>query len=87
MGSGPCFVRNDPAANAFGPDAAQFTFAPLDRPGIGRSSWLIGAAVDEHSRDLGYAAEDILAAMVADGTMAAIFATYGLTYDPPEAHS
>ena len=51
---------------------------------FGRSTWEIGIAVKEDFRDLGYAAEDILAAMIADGTLAAIFRSYGLTYRPPE---
>ena len=61
-----------------------FDVTALSMQTFGRSTWEIGIAVKEDSRDLGYAAEDILAAMIADGTLAAIFRSYGLTYRPPE---
>lgn len=40
-----------------GPDREAFALQPVAIPG---ASWSIGAAVDEHSRDLGYAVGDIL---------------------------
>lgn len=58
-----------------------FTVVPMAIPG---ASWVIGAAVDEHSRDLGYAAGDVLAEMVESGEMAQIFAAHGLSYAPPD---
>ncbi|HSO41711.1 MAG TPA: transporter substrate-binding domain-containing protein [Rhodospirillales bacterium] len=58
-----------------------FTLSPVEIPG---SSWLIGAAVDEHSRDLGYAVGDILVELVQGGTVAAAFASRALSYLPPE---
>ncbi|HRK95944.1 MAG TPA: ABC transporter substrate-binding protein, partial [Rhodospirillales bacterium] len=58
-----------------------FTVSPVEIPG---SSWLIGAAVDEHSRDLGYAVGDVLAELVDTGTIAEAFAARALSYLPPE---
>lgn len=58
-----------------------FALAPVEIPG---SSWLIGAAVDEHSRDLGYAAADVLAELVEAGVVAEAFATRTLSYLPPD---
>lgn len=57
-----------------------FALAPVEIPG---SSWLIGAAVDEHSRDLGYAAADVLAELVEAGAVAQAFAARSLSYLPP----
>jgi hypothetical protein len=57
------------------------TLAPVAIPG---SSWLIGAAVDEHSRDLGYAAADVLAELVEAGAVAQAFAARSLSYLPPD---
>lgn len=58
-----------------------FALAPVEIPG---SSWLIGAAVDEHSRDLGYAAADVLAELVEAGAVAQAFAARSLSYLPPD---
>jgi ABC-type amino acid transport substrate-binding protein len=60
---------------------AAFALAPVEIPG---SSWLIGAAVDEHSRDLGYAAADVLAELVENGAVAEAFAARALSYLPPD---
>lgn len=49
-------------------------------PGLSMQSWPLGMAVKVDSRDLAYAVGDVVAAMVADGTMAAIFQKHGLTY-------
>ncbi len=57
---------------------------PVAMGGFARSNWLVGAAVKEDSRDLRYAVEDVLAAMVADGRMAAIFARHGVSYRSPD---
>lgn len=58
-----------------------FTLTPVEIPG---SSWLIGAAVDEHSRDLGYAVGDVLAELVERGTVAEAFTARALSYLPPD---
>lgn len=65
-----------------GSSRENFILKPVEIPG---SSWLIGAAVDEHSRDLGYAVADILAAMVDQGEMERIFAAHWLSYAAPDA--
>ena len=52
-------------------------------PGLTRADWMLGTAVNEQSRDLGYAVGSALAEMAGDGTLAAICATYGVTYLPP----
>ncbi len=52
-------------------------------PGLTRADWVLGTAVNEQSRDLGYAVGTALAEMAGDGTLAAICATYGVTYLPP----
>lgn len=60
-----------------------YVLSPFTTAGFGMTSWLIGTAVKEDSRDLGYAVEDILAALIDDGTIEAIHAAHGLSYDPP----
>jgi polar amino acid transport system substrate-binding protein len=71
--------------DALGERLKDFDVSAVSMQPLGRSTWQIGIAVKEDSRDLGYAAEDILAVLIADGTMAAIFRSYGLTYRPPES--
>jgi ABC-type amino acid transport substrate-binding protein len=61
----------------------RFDLSPIDLPGLRRAGWAIGAAVRENARDLGYAAGDILAAAVRDGTMRRIFAAHGIGFGPP----
>jgi ABC-type amino acid transport substrate-binding protein len=67
-----------------GPERSGYRLSPVPMPGFARTSWLIGAAVDEHSRDLAYAVEDRIGRFVEDGTMAGLFQAHGLTYTPPE---
>jgi ABC-type amino acid transport substrate-binding protein len=69
---------------ALGPRIAELRFAPADLRGFGREHWTLGIAVKENSRDLGYAAGDVIAELIASGEMAAIFRAYGLSYHPPE---
>jgi ABC-type amino acid transport substrate-binding protein len=57
--------------------------APL-LPGFQLSRWTLGVAVHQSHRDLGYAVDDAVAAALADGRIAAIFAEYGLDFTPPE---
>ena len=52
-----------------GDQAGRFELGPLPLPGLRLTSWAVGAAVRENARDLGYAAGDILAAAVKDGTV------------------
>lgn len=53
-------------------------------PGFQLSRWTLGTAVHQSHRDLGYAVDDAVAAALADGRIAAIFADYGLDFTPPE---
>lgn len=61
--------------------AAEFIQPEMD--GIVRTSWTIGAAVDEKSRDLGYAMGEALTQLRESGELAKIFAAHGVTYIPP----
>jgi ABC-type amino acid transport substrate-binding protein len=53
-------------------------------PGFQLSRWTLGTAVHQSHRDLGYAVDDAVASALADGRIAAIFATYGLDFTPPD---
>jgi hypothetical protein len=66
-----------------GPARDRFDLGPLPLPGLRVTSWPVGAAVRENARDLGYAAGDILAAAVRDGTMRSLFAAHGIDHGPP----
>jgi ABC-type amino acid transport substrate-binding protein len=57
--------------------------APL-MPGFQLSRWTLGVALHQSHRDLGYAVDDAVAAALADGRIAAIFAQYGLDFTPPD---
>jgi len=60
---------------------AQWSTPPM--PGLVRSSWVLGTAVNEKSRDLGRAIGDALHELAADGTLKAICEKYAVTYLPP----
>ena len=47
------------------------------------ADWVLGTAVNEQSRDLGYAIGTALTEMAADGTLVAICGMFGVTYLPP----
>lgn len=66
-----------------GADEGIAVHAPL-LPGFQLSRWTLGVAVHQSHRDLGYAVDDAVAAALADGRIAAIFANYGLDFTPPE---
>lgn len=66
-----------------GAQAERFDLDPMPLPGLRLTSWAVGAAVRENARDLGYAAGDVLAAAVRDGTIRGLFAAKGLDYQPP----
>ncbi|SMX32778.1 substrate-binding periplasmic protein [Maliponia aquimaris] len=53
-------------------------------PGFSVGSWTVGVGVHFAYRPLGYAVDDAIAAALADGRIAAIFADYGLSFAPPE---
>lgn len=54
-------------------------------PGLAKQGWDIGIAVKADSRDLGYRLEDVVAGLLADGTVAATFARHAITHVPPGA--
>jgi ABC-type amino acid transport substrate-binding protein len=62
---------------------AKLRKSPL--PLMPSSGWDIGMAVREDSRSLGFAVEEIVAAMAADGRMAALFARHGVTWQAAAA--
>lgn len=66
-----------------GPDAGRFGLDPVSMTGFAQSTWVVGIAVNTESRDLGYAVEDIIAALVADGGLERIFSAYHISYRPP----
>jgi ABC-type amino acid transport substrate-binding protein len=57
--------------------------APL-LPGFQLSRWTLGLAVHTSHRDLGYAVDDAVAAALADGRIAGVYAAYGLDFTPPD---
>ncbi len=61
----------------------RFDIGVIPTPGLIKANWLIGAAVKNTYRQLGYAVEDIIATMVRDGKMASIFKDHNTTYIPP----
>jgi polar amino acid transport system substrate-binding protein len=60
---------------------AEFITPSMD--GIVRKDWVVGIAVNERSRDLGYAIGGVLTKLKETGTFKDIFAKYGVTYIPP----
>lgn len=52
--------------------------------GFAVSRWTLGVAVNFRYRPLAYAVDDAIAAALADGRIETIFASYGLTFQPPE---
>jgi len=55
-------------------------------PDMGKQAWDIGIAVGEGDRDVGYAVETVFDRMIRDGSMEALFARYGLTYEKPSLY-
>ncbi|AWI61372.1 substrate-binding periplasmic protein [Sinorhizobium fredii] len=51
--------------------------------GLARGKWTLGVGVNFQHKDLAYAVDDAIAAALADGRIAAIFKTQGLTFEPP----
>jgi len=52
-------------------------------PGMFSSGWNVGIAVKDNSRDLGDRLEAVMAQLIANGKVAAIFERYGVVYRPP----
>lgn len=65
---------------------SQLALAENAYPNMGKQLWEIGMAVHESNRQLAYAAEEALEALILDGTLKAIYAEYGLRYEVPEMY-
>ena len=52
-------------------------------PGFGRGAWTLGVAVRHSWRPLAYAVDYAIEEALADGRIEAVFADYGLTFQPP----
>lgn len=65
------------------PGLERFDLGRVPTPGLAKTDWLIGVAVKHSYRQLGYAVEDIIASMVRDGDMAAIFQRHRIDYVAP----
>lgn len=72
------------ALSAANVPASDVTVVEIALGGLVKSRWDLGGAVRSDSRDLGYAVGEALAAMVADGRLAAICQRYGVTYTAPK---
>ena len=59
------------------------TFVTPPMPGIVRTRWVVGTAVKDNSRDLGYAIGTALEELKTSGELEKIFTSYGVTYFPP----
>ena len=64
----------------------QWSLAENAYPNMGRQTWEIGMAVHESNRQLAYAVEEALEALIRDGEVQRIYAAYGLRYDVPEMY-
>lgn len=62
-------------------DATAVHTPPL--PGLARGKWTLGVAVRHNYRNLGYAVDDAIGAMIADGRMEAVLKDFGVTFHPP----
>lgn len=65
---------------------SQLALAENAYPNMGKQLWEIGMAVHESNRQLAYAVEEALEALILDGTLKAIYAEYGLRYEVPEMY-
>lgn len=59
-------------------------FVDLPMPGLARKKWLVGTAVKDNSRDLGYAIGNALEKLKSSGELESIFTRHGVTYIAPE---
>jgi ABC-type amino acid transport substrate-binding protein len=64
----------------------QVALAENAYPNMGKQLWEIGMAVHESNRQLAYAVEEALEALIREGSVKAIYARYGLRYDVPEMY-
>ena len=78
------FAPRSQLEDALGKNAEKFDTSHVVAPGLLKDRWSLGVAVSTHTRQLGYAIDDILLQMRTDGEIEAIFARHNLTYSPPE---
>ncbi|MBK5418308.1 substrate-binding periplasmic protein [Pseudomonas sp. TH31] len=64
----------------------QVALAQNAYPNMGKQRWEIGMAVHESNRQLSYAVEEALEALIREGSVQAIYARYGLQYEVPEMY-
>lgn len=69
---------------ALGSDLKRFPTAPMPAAGLTRSWWELGLAVKDGNRPLSHVLDDAMAALLKDGTIAAIFKRHGVAHRPPE---
>ena len=69
---------------ALGDPPQKYSIDTVLAPGLARDRWNLGVAVSAQNRQLGYAIDDILASMVANGEIEGLFARHGLSYRAPE---
>ncbi len=68
---------------ALGKDAVKFHMGPMPMPGLHRTRWDLGLAVNSDHDDLAAALEQAMSELRDDGTIARIFTRSGLTYRSP----
>ncbi|QFI69452.1 substrate-binding periplasmic protein [Sinorhizobium alkalisoli] len=51
--------------------------------GFARGEWTVGVGVNFQHKDLAYAVDDAIATALGNGTIAAIFKNWGVTFEPP----
>ncbi|WP_232630547.1 substrate-binding periplasmic protein [Methylobacterium sp. Leaf118] len=71
------------ALHAAGAGSERCPIVEIAFGGLVKTSWELGGAVRSDSRDLGYAVGEGLAALIADGRLAAICARHGVGFRPP----
>ncbi len=69
---------------ALGEPPDKYRIETVLAPGLAKDRWNLGVAVSTQNRQLGYAIDDIVAGMVANGKIEALFTRHGLSYHPPE---
>jgi ABC-type amino acid transport substrate-binding protein len=70
-------------SSSLGDKATNYDINMPPAPGLTKNSWLVGVSVSHKARALGYAVGDVIAKMVRNGRMEAIFKNHGLDYTPP----
>jgi ABC-type amino acid transport substrate-binding protein len=78
------FAPRSQIETALAGNESRFVIEPALAPGLVRDRWNLGVAVSAHTRQLGYAVEDILTELVDSGAVSEVFDQYGLSYTEPE---